>query len=236
VLHSSEYRSGAPWSGRTVLVIGFGNSACEQALDLLEHGAEVHLCVRSAVNVIPRDVFGLIPVLQLGILLRRLPPGLADALAAPVIRLRVGDLAEVGLRKLPYGPNTQIVRHRQVPLLDVGTMAQLRAGRITVHGDLDRFTAGGVVFADGSALAVDAVVLGTGYRAGVDGFLAGWQAVCDRTGNPLRSGVGSGPDGLYFCGMSVSPAGMLREIGIEARRIAADIARAPGRAGGGPQA
>jgi hypothetical protein len=30
--------------------------------------------------------------------------------------------------------------------------------------------------------------------------------------------------GLYFCGMDVSPAGMLREMGIEARRIAVDIA------------
>jgi hypothetical protein len=30
-------------------------------------------------------------------------------------------------------------------------------------------------------------------------------------------------DGLYFCGMYVSPAGMLREIGIEATRIANHI-------------
>jgi phytoene dehydrogenase-like protein len=30
--------------------------------------------------------------------------------------------------------------------------------------------------------------------------------------------------GLYLCGQHVSPAGMLREIGIEARRIAAHVA------------
>ena len=35
VLHSSEYRNGAPWTGRPVLVVGFGNSGCEQAIDLL---------------------------------------------------------------------------------------------------------------------------------------------------------------------------------------------------------
>jgi cation diffusion facilitator CzcD-associated flavoprotein CzcO len=66
VLHSSEYRNGDPWKGRPVIVVGFGNSACEQALDLVERGAEVHLAVRSPVNVLPRDIFGMVPVLPLG--------------------------------------------------------------------------------------------------------------------------------------------------------------------------
>ncbi len=39
VLHSGEYRNGRPWRGRNVLVVGFGNSACEQAIDLVESGA-----------------------------------------------------------------------------------------------------------------------------------------------------------------------------------------------------
>jgi hypothetical protein len=40
----------------------------------------------------------------------------------------------------------------------------------------------------------------------------------------MRSGQPSGLDGLYFCGMYVSPAGVLREIGIEARKVAHSIA------------
>ncbi|MGZ4590652.1 MAG: flavin-containing monooxygenase [Actinomycetes bacterium] len=232
VLHSGEYRNGDPWRGLPVLVVGFGNSACEQALDLVERGAKVHLSVRSPVNVVPRDLFGVVPVLQLGIVMRRLPVNVADALAAPLIRLTVGDVQEVGLRKLPYGPNTQIARDGHIPLLDIGTMEKIRAGLITVHGDIDHFTDDGVVLSDGSSVAVAAVVLATGYRAAVDDFLQDWEAVCDPSGTPLRSGGPSGLDGLYFCGMYVSPAGMLREIGIEARRIAAHIAgRRPVAAG-----
>ncbi|MEJ0101359.1 MAG: hypothetical protein WDO19_01870 [Bacteroidota bacterium] len=34
-----------------------------------------------------------------------------------------------------------------------------------------------------------------------------------------------GKDGIYFCGFYLSPMGMLREIGIEAKKIAKDIAR-----------
>jgi indole-3-pyruvate monooxygenase len=226
VLHSSEYRNGDPWRDRPVLVVGFGNSACEQAIDLVERGAEAHLSVRSPVNVVPRDVLGVVPVLQLGIIMSHLPSGLADLLGAPLVRLTVGDLGKVGLRKLPYGPNTQIARDHQIPLLDIGTMAHLRAGDITVHGDLVRFTERGVVFDDGTELEFDAVVLATGYRPEVQDFLSDWRTVCDDDGRPRVSGGPSALPGLYFCGQFVAASGMLREIALESRRIAAQLAAA----------
>jgi hypothetical protein len=40
----------------------------------------------------------------------------------------------------------------------------------------------------------------------------------------LVSGAPTALPGLYFCGYFVSPAGMLREMGIEARRIARHVA------------
>lgn len=224
ILHSSEYRNGSEWAGRTVVVVGFGNSACEQAVDLVEHGARPHLAIRSAVNVIPRDLLG-VPVLRLGIAMRPLPPAVADALSRPLIRLAVGDLARVGLRRLPYGPTTQMVRHHRIPLLDAGTMAHLRAGRIRVHPGVERFTERGVVFAGGETLDADAVVLATGYRPCLEEFLVPWRDVCGDDGVPRASGAPTALDGLYFCGQYVSPAGMLREIGIEARRIADHVAR-----------
>jgi cation diffusion facilitator CzcD-associated flavoprotein CzcO len=224
VMHSSEYRNGNPWKGRPVLVVGFGNSACEQAIDLVERGALAHLAVRSPVNVIPRDVFGVVPVLQLGVVMQHLPPAVADALAWPMIRATIGDIRKVGLRKLAYGPNTQIARDRHIPSLDIGTMKHLRAGHIGVHADIQRFTEDGVVFTDGETLAVDAVVLATGYRPALDEFLVPWREVCDAVGIPLTSGRPTSLPGLYFCGQFVSPAGMLRQIRIEAGRIAAHIA------------
>jgi len=226
VMHSSEYRNGVSWKGKPVLVVGFGNSACEQAIDLVERGSQAHLAVRSPVNVIPRDIFGVVPVLQLGIVMQHLPPAVADALAWPMIRATIGDIRQVGLRKLPYGPNTQISRDRHIPLLDIGTMEHIRAGRIRVHPDIQRFTPEGVVFTDGETLAIDAVVLATGYRAALDEFLVQWREVCDDKGIPLKSGGQTALPGLYFCGQFVSPAGMLRQIRIESGRIASSIAGA----------
>jgi cation diffusion facilitator CzcD-associated flavoprotein CzcO len=156
--------------------------------------------------------------------MKHLPSGLADALGAPLVRFSIGDITEVGLRKLPYGPNMQIKQDRQIPLLDIGTMSLIREGRIGVHGDIARFTRDGVVFEDGTALAVDAVVLATGYRPGLSDFLPAWSQVCDSEGRPLVSGGRTSLPGLFFCGMFVSPSGMLREAGREAQRLAGIIA------------
>jgi len=60
-------------------------------------------------------------------------------------------------------------------------------------------------------------------RPSIEDLLVGWETVCDSSGTPTVSGAPTALQGLYFCGMYVSPAGMLREIGIEATRIANHI-------------
>jgi hypothetical protein len=51
------------------------------------------------------------------------------------------------------------------------------------------------------------------------------EGVFDRHGMPLATGRATSLPGLYFCGQITSPTGQLREIGLEAQRIA-DAARA----------
>lgn len=223
VLHSSAYRNGAPFRGGEVLVVGFGNSGGEIAIDLHEHGARPALAVRSAVNVVPRDLLG-IPILGWGIALSLFPAPVADFLAAPLLRLSIGDLTRAGLRKLPYGPNTQMREHARIPLLDVGTMRLIRQGQVRLFPGIDHFVPEGVVFTDGRQAHFDAVVLATGYRPALADFLRPAAEVTDAVGVPLVSGSEAALPGLYFCGFYASPTGMLREIGLEARRIAAAIA------------
>jgi len=66
-------------------------------------------------------------------------------------------------------------------------------------------------------------VLATGYRSRIDTILTGISGVYD-DGQPSSSGYMSNYPGLYFWGYYVAPNDMLREIGIEARRISAVIA------------
>lgn len=224
ILHSSQYRNSEPFKQQKVLVVGFGNSGGEIAIDLYEHGAHPSMSVRSPVNVIPRELLG-IPILTIGLLQRRLPARWADALNAPILRLAVGDLTPYGLRQLPHGPQAQIQRDARIPLIDVGTIKLIKRGQITVYPGIERFTADGVSFTDGKQGKFDAVILATGYRPRVNSFLEGAAATYDEHGTPLSSGQATPISGLYFCGYHVSPTGMLREIALEAQRISAAIAR-----------
>jgi cation diffusion facilitator CzcD-associated flavoprotein CzcO len=55
---SSEYRNPVPCTGQRVLVIGFGNSGGEIALDLANAGVDVALAVRSPVQILLRELLG----------------------------------------------------------------------------------------------------------------------------------------------------------------------------------
>jgi NAD(P)H-nitrite reductase large subunit len=137
----------------------------------------------------------------------------------------VGDITKYGLRKLPYGPATQIQKDKRIPLIDVGTMRLIRAGHIKVYSGVEKFSENRISFMDGKEADFDAVVLATGYRPQVSEFLQEATSVLNDEGTPTSTGKESGIPGLYFCGYYVSPTGMLREIAIEARQISAAIAR-----------
>jgi indole-3-pyruvate monooxygenase len=222
ILHSSEYRNGKPFSGQNVLVIGFGNSGGEIAIDLHDHGARVAMAVRGPVNIVPRDIFGL-PILAISLALCPLPARLADALASPLLRIAMGDITKLGFRRPAWGPITQIRTSSRIPLVDVGTVKLVRDGHIEIFGGVRSMSDTGVTFEDGSLRHFDAIVAATGFSPNLDRFLAPGD---DIPTAGRENGVANGTE-LYFCGFSVTPTGMFREIGIEARRIADHIARIP---------
>jgi cation diffusion facilitator CzcD-associated flavoprotein CzcO len=222
IIHSSDYRNGEPFRHRRVLVVGFGNSAGEIAVDLHSHGARVALAVRNAVNVVPRDILGL-PILSVSIALSRLPPRLADALAAPLVRLTVGNIERLGLRKSLQGPVTEIAAHGRLPLLDHGTLRLIRAGHLEILGEVTALGETSARLRDGSSREVDTIVAATGFRSELEHLLEPAQ-LPGRVSKARHPGSDA-QHGLYFCGFSISATGMLRDINIEARRIARHIAR-----------
>ena len=219
IAHSSVYRNPAPYAGKRVLVVGFGNSGGEIALDLAEQKVDVALSVRGPVRILPRELLGL-PILSWAIAERHLPARLADFLNAPAIRLAVGSIEGLGLKRAAKGPMQMVKEDGRIPLLDVGTVAKIRAGAIKVRGDIASVTPTGVIFKESGPEDFDAIVLATGFRPDLRKLLPDAAGALDAQGRPLSSGRATALPGLFFCGAIPSATGQLREIGIEAERIA----------------
>jgi len=182
------------------------------------------MSVRSPVNVIPRDVLG-IPILELSLAMSSLPPKFADTINAPLLRLLVGDITRLGLKKLPYGPLEQIQKNASIPLLDIGTIRHIRAGHIGIYDDIDHMEHKTVYFKNGKAEDFDAIVAGLGYYRDYADIVDVDTSRFEDLKQPLNKQKYFGKDGLYFCGFWISPTGQIREIGLDAQRIAKDIAK-----------
>lgn len=219
VTHSAKYRSGGAFQGQRVLVIGAGNSGMEIAADLVEQGAlRVAISVRSGPPVVSRDLLG-VPAQVFGILMNSFPPALSDGVGHVLSRLALGDLSRYGLPAPSWGAFSA---HR-TPVIDVGFVSALKAGKIDIRPAVDSFTANGVVFADQRAEAFDAVVLATGFRSGLEQLLEpAW--LIDQHGFPFApSGAPTACPGLYFMGYFDTLRGFLYESNLASQRLAREI-------------
>ncbi|WP_460953753.1 flavin-containing monooxygenase [Spirosoma litoris] len=220
IWHSYEYRNGAPFRNENVLVVGMGNTGAELALDLLENGAKPFISVRSPINIIRREVFGR-PAQPIAILLSKLPNWLCDYLSKLTQRASVGDVSVYGLGKPKHSP-TYDNRRGKTPVIDVGTIDQIKAGAITVVPAIERINAKTITFSDGRELPFDAIILATGYRTGLSTFLGDTlsaQLLNDR-GYPKKLWFDEAPfQGLYFLGFSVPVTGVLNLLTRDSERI-----------------
>ncbi|GAA5036286.1 NAD(P)/FAD-dependent oxidoreductase [Terrabacter aeriphilus] len=220
-----HYRNGAAHAGRDVLVVGTGNTGTELAVDLVEHGAgRVRLAVRTVPHILRRNT-GPYAAQYTGIAVRRLPAAFVDRAAAVVERLQVPDLSARGLPRPDTGLLTRVERDNAIPVQDVGIVDAIRRGAVEPVAALRAFDGDAVVLADGSRITPDLVVLATGYGQGLEP-LVGHLGVLDERGRPVESGgrTARGARGLWYVGYTNPISGMLREISIDARRIALAMA------------
>ena len=229
IVHSRDYRDATPFIGQRVLVVGMGNTGAEIALDLAENGVSVALSVRSPINIVHRDVLGR-PTQQTSIMLARLPTPIGYALARLLCDVTVGDIGRYGLPRSRMSPLRQLREHGRTPVIDVGTLARIKSGEIAVFPAIRRLVEGGAEFVDGRSAGFDAIVLATGYRAGVAALFPASAVPVDDSGLPMQL-AGSGElDGVFFVGFDLRQAGgLLRTIAAQAIAVAERIVASPAR-------
>ncbi|MEU9458606.1 NAD(P)/FAD-dependent oxidoreductase [Streptomyces sp. NPDC048312] len=225
LVHACDYRNPAPYAGKDVLVVGIGNTGAELAVDLVEGGAaRVRIAVRTVPHIVRRSTAGW-PAQLTGILVRRLPVRLVDRAGRLMARIAVPDLAAQGLPRPDTGLYSR-VKDGAIPVQDVGLIDAVKRGRVVPVAAVESFDGDAVVLAGGDRITPDAVIAATGYRRSLEG-LVGHLGVLDARGRPVVHGARTPKQapGLYFTGFTNPISGMLRELALDARKIAKKAAR-----------
>ena len=223
LVHSSQYRSPAPYRGKDVLVVGAGNSGAEIAHDVVDGGAaRSRLSARTPPQIVRRATLG-VPAQLLGMAIRKLPPHWVDPFTMWQRKVAIPDLTAQGLPRPPHGVRTAFLSTGTTPILDVGIVDAVRRGRVEVVAAVEGFDGDDVLLADGAHIAPDVVIAATGFRAGLDA-LVGHLDVLDPRGLPKQTDGEPALPGLWFVGFVPTLGGQLREGSIAARKVAAALA------------
>jgi cation diffusion facilitator CzcD-associated flavoprotein CzcO len=204
--HTSEHRDFRNFAGKSVLVIGGGQSALESGALLYEAGADVEIITRASRIHWLQGWASKTLHKRLGKFTRQLlyaptdvgPAGISQLLARPDLVRRLPRTLQDKLRRRatrPAGAPWLMDRLKGVPI---------KLGRsvdsVAVVGELVK-----VRLCDGSERTVDHVLLGTGYKVDISsyGFLAPELASSLRRSNGfplLKEGLESSVPGLHFLG------------------------------------
>jgi cation diffusion facilitator CzcD-associated flavoprotein CzcO len=204
-IHAHHYRTPDGYEGKRVLVLGFGNSAMDIAVELSRIADEVFLAVRRGFHVIPKYLRGK-PLDQLSNpISRRLPFAFTRRSFEKLIKQSVGSPEDYGL------PTPDHRLGEAHPTVSGEILNRIGHGDVTVKANIERLEGDRVRFADGSVEEVDRIIWCTGYKIAFP-FLAD-ELVSPRDNEIKLYKRVVHPDlpGLYFIGL-IQPLGAIMPI------------------------
>ncbi|WP_456462076.1 flavin-containing monooxygenase [Reichenbachiella sp.] len=155
-LHSHQFKKAAPFTGKKVLVIGGGNSACDVAVETSRVSDKTSISWRRGYRIVPKFLFGE-PTDVVAARMRWLPPKLKYFLSGLTVRLLTGSNESYGLQK----PTHAVAATH--PTVNDELLYKLRHGKVFPKVDIDHFDGKTVHFKDGSKEEFDTVIACTGF-------------------------------------------------------------------------
>tara|TARA_A100001015_G_scaffold82359_1_gene91331 strand:+ start:2557 stop:3930 length:1374 start_codon:yes stop_codon:yes gene_type:complete len=187
LIHAVNYSSTKTlgWKGLKVLVVGYGNTGSEIALDVIEGGGYPTSLIRSPIRLINREDYGRFRNMPYHPILKQILPydpytnklpeyiwkyfcQFFDMISYIVTRYRYGSIVDKhGIQIDKVGPIMGLeYEHVGPPLMDLGTMEKINDGECKViTSNITRLNATGVEFENGTVKEFDAIVFATGYIA-----------------------------------------------------------------------
>ncbi|MGY4308281.1 amino acid transporter [Bradyrhizobium sp. USDA 4369] len=158
IRHSVSYRTPEEFRGKSVLVVGGGNSGVDIACDAAKFARRAYFSVRRGYRFVPKHLFGIpTDVLMSGATLP--PKGVAISTDVNMMLDTLnGDLTRFGL---PKPDHDALSSH---PIMNTQILHYLAHGDLIAKPDIKELRSHSIVFKDETEVAVDLVMLATGYE------------------------------------------------------------------------
>lgn len=227
ILHARDYRKPSDFAGQRVLAVGAGPSGVDIALELTETAQlPVYLSVRTDVVIARSFPYGLPNSAWLLIARTFIPKRWHGKFLSKMLYHGYPDSKAAAVE---IAPNRTDRQGTSTPIRGRGLIDAVRAGTIKPVAGVARFHADTVELADGIQLAVDSVILCTGYRPALDYLDIAYEA--DSQGYPKRAdnldegGTTEvlGWPGLYLVGRYYRGLGPLYNVRNEAKQAVQEI-------------
>lgn len=220
MLHAADYKSADLFRGKSVLVVGGGNSGCDIAVDAAQAAGRAFHSTRRGYYYMPKFIDGR-PTQEW---LMEQAPKFPDPDQYWAHVQRTFKLA--GYSGPDYGlPEPDHAIHECHPIMNSQILYYIGHGDVTPKPDVERFDGGTVHFTDGSAEAVDVVVWATGYDIDLPFLMPDAFDWRREFGSLFLRMVPQACDDLLFVGYLNTPSG-IGNLANMMGRFAATYARA----------
>ncbi|MBA3300660.1 MAG: NAD(P)-binding domain-containing protein [Thermoleophilaceae bacterium] len=216
VEHAHDYRSPSGYEDKDVLVVGFGNSAVDIAVETSRVSRMTYLSVRRGAHVVPKYILGEPVTKPPTGLFAKLPQLVQVAIYRRLITRMTGPMERYGLPK----PDHKLGQAH--PTISNELLGRIGHGRIRPRPNVKRLEGDHVRFADETTQHIDAIVYATGYRITFP-FLSGdLVPVRENRVGLYRKVVHPDLTGLFFIGL-VQPLGALPPLAEAQAEWVADV-------------
>ncbi|KAG8555867.1 hypothetical protein GDO81_017844 [Engystomops pustulosus] len=161
-IHSRFYKKYEDYCGKTVLVVGIGNSAGDIAVGISGVAKQVYVSTRQGTWVLSRLFYDGLPIDMT--LTTRFGFWISSSLPAGLLhRLQVKQM-NGWFDHANYGLQPEEVSFLKEPMVNDHLPSQILYGAIRIKPNIQKFTESSVIFEDGSIVdGLDEVIFATGY-------------------------------------------------------------------------
>lgn len=195
-IHSHYYKVPDEYAGKRVLVLGFGNSASDIAVETSTVSERTFLSIRTGGYVFPKFMFGKPGDDMISPFITRVMPRETQRwVMAALLRMTIGKVTDFGLPE----PGHKLFNSH--PTVSESLLPRLGHGGLSVKPNVSHFDGDTVHFTDGSSEVIDAVIYSTGYKVSFPFLDESVMAPTDNDVSLFHRVVDPQHSGLYFVGL-----------------------------------